>query len=233
MDRWQLCTLAWPFVLPLRPEDFAGLLISDISLDDRLLTFKTRFRGDDFNKGRMSFSVPWPEQFSPIVHACIKGREDGPLLLRRTVAEGRRKPAKTASDSDAIMGRYRAVLAKANPDEVQNEQDRKALFRKLVRQLGGLNDDHMRNEFGRILAEVEPNRRIRFYDTRGCVTTDMKNAGMDVIIRRYLTGHSLTGEILASYEHQDVHRHMAKYFQYIQPLLRVIEDQAGALKVIG
>ena len=99
---------------------------------------------------------------------------------------------------------------------MQSEQDRKSVFRRLVCNLGGLNNDHMRDEFKKVLAHVRPDSSIRFYNTRGCVTSDMKNSGMDSVFRRYVTGHSLAGEILADYEYQDLHFHMDRYFKFIQ-----------------
>jgi hypothetical protein len=64
MDAWQLLHLTWSLVLPLRPEDFSGLLIEDIDRDQYLFRFVPRFGGADCNKGRQAFSCPYPREMS-------------------------------------------------------------------------------------------------------------------------------------------------------------------------
>ena len=39
MDLWQLCHFAIPLVLPLRPEDYTGLLVSEVDFDQHVLRF--------------------------------------------------------------------------------------------------------------------------------------------------------------------------------------------------
>jgi hypothetical protein len=66
MDGWQLCQLCIAMVLPLRPEDYTGLLISEVDFSARTLHFGTRFGGWDFNKGQQSFRVPFPAELDPL-----------------------------------------------------------------------------------------------------------------------------------------------------------------------
>ncbi len=51
MDPWQLCALALPFTLPNRPEDFSGLLVSEVNFAPREMVFGTRLAGNDYNNG--------------------------------------------------------------------------------------------------------------------------------------------------------------------------------------
>jgi hypothetical protein len=74
--------------------------------------------------------------------------------------------------------------------------------------------------------------RIRFYDLRGSITTELKAAKIDEIVRLYITGHSLERKILSHYEHQDLQLAMADYFQNIRPLLDTIVRRAGELAII-
>ena len=92
MDGWQLCQLCIAMVLPLRPEDYTGLLISEVDLAARILHFGTRFGGWDFNKGQQSFRVPFPRELDSLLRQCVAGRVEGPLLRQRTIADGRRQP---------------------------------------------------------------------------------------------------------------------------------------------
>jgi integrase len=231
MDAWQLCVLALSFTMPSRPEELAGLMISDVDFDKHEFAFGTRLGGDDFNKAKMAFRVPFAEELTPLLLYMRGDRTDGPLLLRRTVFEGRRTAAVDAQTKEQIITAYQQALAKAKRHEVQTEQDRKKLFRKVLRNTGGVNTKDMNREFNALVGELEPGNHIRYYDTRGAVTTDLKNAGVDIIIRRYVTAHSLEGEILGHYEHQDLHLHMRKHFAYIQPLLDAIADRTDELGI--
>src|SRR5262249_2927074 len=89
MDAWQLCHLALFLVLPMRPGEAAGLLISDVDADEGWLKFGTRFEGNDFTKGKVSFNLPFPDELKGILQACIGGRREGPLLRSRQAFLGR------------------------------------------------------------------------------------------------------------------------------------------------
>ena len=82
MDRWQLYHLALSMVLPLRPDEAAGLLVSDVHFTESWLEFGTRLGGADFcTKGRQSFKLPFPrKEAATDSDTCISGRVAGPLL---------------------------------------------------------------------------------------------------------------------------------------------------------
>ena len=71
----------------------------------------------------------------------------------------------------------------------------------------------------------------RFYDLRGSVTTDLKDARVDLLLRKYFTGHSLDAEIMSRYETIKLHADMAAYFRHIQPLLNAIRARAQYLGI--
>src|SRR5262249_48341959 len=142
-----------------------------------------------------------------------------------------RRPRWHAATRDHVLSLFEKKLAHAAPGRVQALHDRKDLFRQLLRELGGVSIDELRREFKKVLALASPTSSARLYDLRGAVTTDLKDAGVDVIIRLYVTGHTLRGEILAHYESQDLHRHMQRYFQYIAPLLSAIAKRAGEVGI--
>src|SRR5262249_12411759 len=74
MDLWQLCHLAPLLVLPLRPDEYTALLISDVDFSRRILHFRTRLGGRDFNKARQSFILPFPKALVPLFKTCIGDR---------------------------------------------------------------------------------------------------------------------------------------------------------------
>ena len=54
-DAFQLVTFAPQYILPIRPEQLAGLLIRDVDWEDHVLIFGTRFDEHDRTKGKTSF----------------------------------------------------------------------------------------------------------------------------------------------------------------------------------
>src|SRR5262249_12200612 len=136
MDRWQLCHVALFLVLPLRPDEATGLLVDDVVFDKSWLVFDTRFGGSDFTQARTSFRLPFPAEMAPLLRACIGGRTAGPLLRSRKAFEGRGRHGEVTSRKklDELLDRE---LERAGKDEVQADNDRKRLFRGLLRSLGG------------------------------------------------------------------------------------------------
>lgn len=231
MNAWQLAAMTLPFVIPDRPEDFTGLMISEVTFNPRELIFGTRMGGDDFNKCGFSFRLAWPAEIEPILRWWMQSRSAGPLLLRRTVIERRRQAVAHAQSLADINTLYETKLARAKPGTVQAPHDRKMLFRQVLRDLGGVSGDELAREFKSVLEIVRPGESARFYDLRGSTLTDLKDAGVDSVFRRYVTAHSLKREILGTYESQTLERHMAPYFEYIRPLLTAIRQRAADLGI--
>ena len=149
MDRWQLCHLTLLLTLPSRPEEAAGLLVSDVNWEKGWLDFRTRLGGADFNKGRQDFVVPFPDELRPLLRACVGDRSEGPLLRQRAAFEGRW--AMSIASSEHLVKLYEAKLAKAPRGSVLTEQDRKQIFRQLLRELGGVSTDQLAREFRSLL----------------------------------------------------------------------------------
>ncbi len=84
MDRWQFCHLGLSLVLPLRPDEAAGLIVADVNFEKGWLEFGEHFKDANFTKGRTAFKLPFPEELRPLLRACIGGRAEGPLLRGRT-----------------------------------------------------------------------------------------------------------------------------------------------------
>lgn len=235
MDGWQLCQLSLPLVLPLRPEDFCGLLISEVDFDRRIMRFGTRLGGWDFNKGQQSFRVPFPAELAPLLRRCVANRAEGPLLRQRTIVNGRRRPKFNASSTAQIEDVFRREMAAAKPGVIQAPQDGKRLFRRLLRAMGGTSEDSLAKEFDQVLAAsgLMAPQGARFYDLRSSTTTDLKAAHVDPLVRKYVTGHSLDAEIMSRYESIRLQSEMAPYFEYIKPLLGAITARSRQLGLEG
>jgi hypothetical protein len=230
MDAWQLCQFALSLCLPLRPEDFCGLLTSEVDFDQRLLRFGNRFGDRDFGKGKQNFLVPFPEELTTLLQACIDDRADGPLLRKRAVWEGEKKPRLAMNNADSLAAVFDKRLMAARAGEVQAAHDAKRLFRRLLSDLGGLTPDVLAKEFKRLIEPFGFAPGTRFYDLRGSVSTDLERAGVSHLVQRYVTGHT-TRDIMNHYISLDVSADMQKHFARIKPLLAAIEARAASLGI--
>jgi len=230
MDGWQLAHLAMSIVLSMRPEDCTGLLVSDIDFPNRLLKFHTRLGGRDFNKGHQQFVVPLPAELLPLLRTCIAGRKAGPVLRRRAVFQGHSQPKLTVCLPEEVSEQFELALNEATPDSVQTLQDQKALFRSLLRQMGGTSGNEMNKEFKKLIKQAGLPQETRFYDLRSAVSTEMHKAGLSHLTLRYITGHT-TNDILNDYIPLDPVEEMPKYFQLVRPLLEMITTRAIELGI--
>jgi hypothetical protein len=213
------------------PYEAAGLLISNVSLNERWLTFGTRFGGGDFNKGRVNFVLPYPQELFPILQACITGRAEGPLLRQRRVFNGRRKPLAIES-LDHLRSLYDEWLLRAPRKSVETEQDRKEVFRRLLRRIGGVSEDEMAREFKQLVHSAEVKKNLSVRDLRHAVSTEMKLAGLSVLELRYFTSHT-TNDILNDYIPLDPHGEMKKYFDAVRPLIEALAERSRQLGLTG
>ncbi len=230
MDRWQLCQLGISRVLPLRPDEATGLLIGDVNFEKGWLQFGEQFKDANFTKGRTAFMSPFLPELRPILTACIGGRAEGPLLRSRRAFE-RRMSVETVASLAHLVQLFDAELIGQPPDIIQAEQDRKMLFRSLLRRLGGVTEDAMNREFKKLLVAVGVNNGATLYTLRSSVTTAMHCAGLPHLEMRYLTGHS-TNDILNVYTSLDPVGVMGRYFETARPLLDAIKRRSTELRLV-
>lgn len=216
MDRWQFLHLSPLLVLPLRFEDLAGLLVSDVDFEGRTLRLGTRLDGSDFNKGRMTVRMPLPEELVPILRICAGGRVEGPLFRSRAAFEKPKAAASVFSTAE-LTGLFHAELA-AKAGSVAAEQDRKSLFRGLLRRLGGVSEDRVGKELRSLLGD---DSAVRPYDVRASVSQEMQDSGMGLRELRYLTLHTVR-DIMDVYTALAPAEAMGRYFERIRPLLDVV-----------
>jgi integrase len=229
MDCWQICQLTLSLVLPLRPGEAAGILVSDVNLEKGWLEFGERFKDANFTKGKTSFVLPFPAEMRAILLACIAQRAEGPLLRSRRAFAGE---ATTVRSLGHLQQLFNAELATRPAGTVQAEQDRKLVFRSVLQRLGGVTEDALNKEFKKVLAAGGIKNGATIYALRSAVTTGMHRANLPHLEMRYLTGHT-TSDILNEYTCLDPVGAMNKYFSTIQPLLSAIAARVQELGVSG
>ena len=229
---WQLLHLASLTVLPMRLEGVAGALISDLEDGGATLRLGTRLGGDDYNKGRVTVLMPLPPILQSLFQLCVRGRSEQPLFLCRAQYEGHRKRGRQRKLPRTIRAGFEEVLNSAKKDDLQTEQDRKGTFRDMLRSMGGATENEINKSFNRLFEEIGLPPRIRPYDVRHAVSSDMHRAGVPLLEFRYLTLHK-TGDIMNCYTGLNPKREMEKYYESITPLLDAIQRRATELGLLS
>ncbi|MBA3480400.1 MAG: hypothetical protein H0T51_01165 [Pirellulales bacterium] len=231
MDEWQLLHLGWRLVLPLRPEDFTGLLVNEVDVVRRELLFRTRFAGADFNKGRQEFRCPYPESLDPILRLCIDGRAAGPLLRRREVFQGSRRPRRLVASSEDASHHIRSALRNVASGVLQAPQDHKRIVRRCIRDMGGMSEDAMAKELKTLFAQAGVTGDQNAYQLRRSINTEMEQAGVSLLVQRYVTGHS-THDVQSHYVSLDPAGQMESYFRAVRPLLEALQARSRELGLV-
>lgn len=232
MDEWQLVHLALRLVLPLRPEDFAGLLLSDVDADQHVLLFGSRFAGGDVNKGRQEFSCPYPSELEDLLRLCIGGRSAGPLLRSRDVYTGRRRPRLAVTAPEDMSRHIQSALRTAGPGELQAPQDHKRIIRRCIRDMGGMSEGAMAKELKKLFALAGVTGDQNAYQLRRSINTEMDQAGVSLLVQRYVTGHG-TRDVQNHYVSLNPTDQMRKYFNAVSPLLDRLQDRGRELGLIN
>lgn len=228
MDPWQLLHLSPALVLPLRPEDFCGLLIADVDFRERVLHFGPRFGGGDFNKGRQAFDCPFPEELAPLLQACVGSRRAGPLLRQRQIWNAERKAILPVDADEDVTRHVQGALANAPAGKLQAPGDWKLTIRRCIRQMGGMSEDGYYKELKQLIGAAGIGATARPYDLRGSISTELNIAGVMLLEQRYVTGHG-TRDIQNQYVSLRPTQQMQKYFDTLGPLYEALDVRARQL----
>lgn len=228
MDPWELSHLSLSMILPLRPEDVTGLLVSEVDFERGLLRFGDRIQGLDFNKGKQQFHCPFPHELQQLLRDCISGRGEGPVFRTRTFFEQQRKPRLAVDSPEQLFQEFDLYRASLSSDEIQSEQDSKRVFRRFLRELGGPSETALSKGFKALVSRTSIDDTVKFYDLRSSVSTDLEQAGVSHLVQRYVTGHT-TSDILNTYVSLDPVPEMRKHFDRIEPLISAITARANKL----
>ncbi len=219
MDDWQFLTLGILLVLPLRFEDVAGLLISDINFQNKTLFLGNRFGGSDYNKGKVNVLMPLPHDLLPLLQICKGKRMEGPLFLKRKIIQSNKNPKFAVKTKEELEELFHQELIKAPTGKITCEQDRKDLLRDLLNRMGSPTSKYVGKQ---LRAVIGKDLSIRPYDLRGSVTQEMRQSDMRHLELRYLTEHSVS-DIINEYSGIEPKKEMTKYYEKIKPLLQAIE----------
>ncbi len=228
MDAWQLMTLVYPLVLPLRFEDLAGALVSDFDLTSRSWRIGDPRGGNDMCKSRVVVQMPLPVELLPLLSLAKDQRVAGPMFRRRGIVDGSQQPRIQIQQAYETEVHFEEAMKRSPAGEVCTHPDRKRLFRKMLVQAGAVTTDTISRELKTLMAVAGVQTGTVPYALRSATTTDMKSAGVDHLSHRYLTAHSI-GDIMNEYTSLEPQREMQKYFDAIQQLLQRIQSRTFEL----
>lgn len=220
MDEWELLALAWLLVMPLRNGELVGILCREVDTVQCAIAIGTRMDGGDFTKGRTSFKVYYPDALNPIMQAAIHSRIDEPLILTRR--RRRSRPRWIRQSGESIGDLFQRAVAEDG--STQALADRKALFRQVLRDLGGSDEDEVYRAFKNCCTKAGLGSGIRVHDTRHAVTQLLYASGVDDRTIRYVTGHT-TKDILNEYIALEPRRTLEPFWERIEPLTQAIAER--------
>ena len=208
------------------PDEWTGLLVSDVDFSKQLIRSQTRFEGRDFNKGRQSFCISFPPHLEPLLRRCIGGRTEGPLLRSRSVFTASRRSRIEVHSFAELEGPTRSPSSRRSQGNDHFRTRRQGTLPATSATNGRDFPDTLGTEFKRLV--VGDTRSITIRDLRSSISTEMNEAGMSHLALRYVTGHS-TNDVLNSYVKVDVAEEMFKYFRHVQGLLEAIAQRSRDL----
>ena len=222
-DIWELSILSLSMILPLRPEEATGILVTDVDFENCWFSIGSRLGGADVTKGVTSFKLPFPVELELLLKRCIGNRKEGPLLRCRKDFGGTNRYARIQSREELVQA-FEDKLADEPPGTVQTAQDRKRVFRRLLAELGGATPSTILAKQFERLCWRGGITGVSIKDLRSSVSSEMERSGMDFLHLRYLTSHAIN-DIMNDYVALDPSGAMAKYFATIQPLLDEVAER--------
>ena len=218
----ELTVLALFILLADRADELAGLCIEDVDLNRRHLMFGINNTDLNFTKGHTAFRIPYVQALDGLINSLIAGRSQGPLIRQVSYQN------EVAPQSVDLGATWQVEAAKA-PSRVRTSNDKKELFREVMRINGGASADYI----GKLFAKVAKRAGLRGLQPGFCrdsVTHLMERSGMTHLSLRYLTSHS-TNDILNTYTGLDIDGEMAKYYAMVSGLVQAIASRFPSLPV--
>ncbi len=159
-------------------------------------------------KGRRDKRFPLIEELRPFWRLMRTEREQGLLHERRAVQDGRENaPHRTASLSE-LIAEYRQRCADAKNTTAL---DRDRIRERLLKDAGGIDYDHIQDEFTTLATRLGWSSAATLKDLRHQFATAMNNAAMPEAYRKYLLGQAPGRAAITAYTHlNDLPRHYAE-----------------------
>lgn len=159
-------------------------------------------------KGRRDKRFPLIEDLQPFWKLLQGGRPKGLLHERRAVLDGREKaPLRTAALPDLIAEYQQRCAQAKNTTAV----DRDLIRERLLKDAGGIDYDHIQDEFTTLAKQLAWPVAATLKDLRHLFATTMNNAAMPEAYRKYLLGQAPGRAAITAYTHlNDLPRHYAE-----------------------
>jgi hypothetical protein len=232
-DSFALTTFALQLLLPPRPEQIAGLLVSEVDWQEHALHFGTRFNGDDHTKGRTTWWLPFPPELELVLRAAIGGRAAGPVFRKRSVVEGSRSPDLVVERPKELEAAISVAITTARSKGPITDNDAKDISRRIIAEAGGITENDLGREFGQLAENAGCIDSLRYYDLRSAVLSEFRKVDIPKEVRAYLAGHEDgTGGSLDEYECfsvEDLHRELQPHWNFARRLIDAILERGRRL----
>ena len=164
LDDWQFLNLSILLVLPIRPEDAARALITDVVFEEGALRLGTHFGGGDVNKGKVDVTMPLPIELIELFQLCVRQRTEGPYSVSAGMLEDTDDESVPPRGSrDELQTLFADKLANCPSGRDPDAPGSEASLLRVAAQLGGLTT----NQIGKEMRKVLPaDRSARVYDLR-------------------------------------------------------------------
>jgi integrase len=210
---YELVVIALFILLADRADELAGICIGDVDLKRRHLLFGINNPDLNFTKGHTAFRIPYPAALDGLINRMINGRAQGPLIRQVTAQiRGNNQPVD-------LIAAWNAEAIRV-PLMVRTPNDKKALFRRVMRENGGASADNIGKLFAKI-AKRAGLKNIQPGFCRDSATQLMLRSGMSHLALRYLTSHS-TNDIINTYTGLDIDDEIGRYFSMVPNLVQAI-----------
>ena len=203
----------------LRPSELCFLF--QTSNNDDWLDVVCRPDLDYRTKGGRNKRLPVPSLLSELIYNDSDNR--GLIYLRRGVAEGREHPSLQGYTESELEAEYKKQYRKA---KATTAKDKLRVRDQVLQDAGGLNYDHIANEFKKLHRKLKWPSAATLKDFRHLCATSWENAGMPEHYRKYLLGQSTGRAAIVTYTHlNQVREHFQKAIDsQFEPLISVLES---------
>lgn len=149
-------------------------------------------------KGRRDKRFPLLPCVNTLLTQNSSAQPEGLLFVRRPVHAGQENPPLLGKSLEALQEEFqRRCSSQSNLTAKARRQLRDAV----LQEAGGLKYDHIQHEFQRVSKGLGWPPTATLKDFRHLFSTELQNAGMPELYRRYLMGHAPGKAAIVTYSH--------------------------------
>jgi hypothetical protein len=195
-DAFQLRLFVPLILYGLRPSELCFLFHEYLEID--WLQVPCHPELNYFTKGGRSKRLPLQEELAPFWASLRQGKDHGFLYERRSVVAGCDKaPLRGATLAELAAEFQRHCAASKSLDAAE----RLRLRDHVLREAGGMNYDHIEQEFHSVARALRWPAQATLKDFRHLFATMLGNTPMAEAYKKYLLGQSVGRAALAAYTH--------------------------------